>query len=96
MVDSGSGSFMDIKAKEKLLKKLREDDNYHDVLNGEMEENYFGEFSWAIPVINHDQGLNFAMFTSGEGDGDYASYWGYNSKGMPVCLLTDFGILKEV
>jgi len=30
---------------------------------------------------------------SGQGDGFYASYWGLGSEGVPVCLVTDFGVL---
>ena len=94
MVDSGTGSFMDPVTKTKLLDLYKEDANYHNILNELMEENYSSNFSWSIPVLDNDNGLNFAMFTSGEGDGDYASYWGYDKNNKLACLITDFGILK--
>lgn len=34
-----------------------------------------------------------AVFQSGWGDGFYASYWGLDARGEPVCLVTDFGVL---
>jgi hypothetical protein len=34
-----------------------------------------------------------AMFQSGWGDGFYASYWGLDARGEPVCLVTDFSVL---
>lgn len=37
-----------------------------------------------------------AVFMSGLGDGCYASYWGLDARGEPVCLVTDFGVLTDV
>lgn len=39
-------------------------------------------------------GHNMAIFTTGYGDGCYSTYIGYNSKGNPCCLLTDFGLIR--
>jgi len=37
---------------------------------------------------------NVVVFSSGEGDGSYPSFWGLNADGEPVCLITDFGLLS--
>lgn len=34
-------------------------------------------------------------FTTGVGDGVYASYWGLDAKGRPMMLVTDFGLLER-
>ena len=92
-VDSGTGSFMDTESRMKLKKLFKEDQMYHNYLDDLMAVNSTGNCSWAIPIIDQASGLNCAIFTSGEGDGDYASYWGYDSDGRLACLITDFGLL---
>jgi hypothetical protein len=37
--------------------------------------------------------LHLIAFSSGAGDGFYASYWGYGDNGEVACLVTDFGLL---
>ena len=34
-------------------------------------------------------------FSSGFGDGRYASYWGFDEENNLTCLVTDFGVLLE-
>lgn len=33
------------------------------------------------------------FFSSGDGDGAYPSYWGFDDAGQLCCLMTDFRIL---
>jgi len=40
----------------------------------------------------HDEG-NCVAFSSGWGDGVYASYFGYSTAHDVVCLVTDFDVL---
>ena len=40
------------------------------------------------PGENSPHGL--VVFTSGWGDGVYPSYWGLDTSGIPVALVTDF------
>jgi hypothetical protein len=42
-----------------------------------------------------ETGANVVEFSSGWGDGCYASYWGLDAAGEPVSLATDFGLLVE-
>jgi hypothetical protein len=46
-------------------------------------------------LLDASTGANLVICTSGQGDGCYASYWGLDSKGQPVCLVTDFGLLTH-
>jgi hypothetical protein len=46
-------------------------------------------------VLDEQRELNMFIFTSGWGDGEYASYWGFDANGSPVCLITDFGIFED-
>lgn len=40
-------------------------------------------------------GRNLIAFTSGWGDGVYASYWALDGAGQPVCLVTDFDLFNK-
>jgi hypothetical protein len=40
-------------------------------------------------------GRNLVAFTSGWGDGTYASYWALDGAGQPVCLVTDFDLFTK-
>jgi hypothetical protein len=39
--------------------------------------------------------LNVAIFDTGFGDGSYRSFWGLDSAGEPLLLMTDFEVLKN-
>lgn len=40
-------------------------------------------------------GRNVIAFTSGWGDGTYASYWALDGAGQPVCLVIDFDLFTK-
>jgi len=46
----------------------------------------------SVPLT--DEG-NLVAFTSGAGDGVYASFWGLDAAGAPVALVTDFGLFGD-
>jgi hypothetical protein len=46
-------------------------------------------------VLEPATGANLVVCSSGHGDGFYASYWGLDGKGKPVCLVTDVGLLTR-
>lgn len=60
------------------------------------------EWNKAFPITNNPlpgyiyefDSHNMAVFTTGEGDGCYSTYIGYNSEHKPCCLLTDFGMVR--
>jgi hypothetical protein len=94
-VDSGTGSFMSLEAAHVLNEKMKGDESYFNYIIERMQENYIYTRDWADIELDKDSGLNFVIFSSGLGDGFYASYWGYDEMDQPACLVTDFGLLDE-
>lgn len=89
-VDSGTGGFMDTSAATVLLRELSRDPEFSDKLVEQMDKNYQDTRSWLLWEQND---ANVAMFTSGWGDGLYASYIGHDEKGEICRLVTDFGLM---
>lgn len=87
-VDSGTGCFFD-PAAQKLLNQTEM--GFFQRVISEMENSYKNTRSWVR--IDTEQG-SAALFSSGIGDGFYASYFGLDKQGIPVALLTDFGIVN--
>ena len=90
-VDSGTGCFMDEEAARSLVRKMDEDDEYADDLIDEMEKTYVDTWSWANVELG-PAGANLVAFSTGVGDGLYASYFGLDEAGRPVSLVTDFSL----
>lgn len=90
LVDSGTGCFMDMKAAEILRKRMDEDPNYRDRLIEAMDGAEGADFQ-----LDAKTGLNVVLFQSGDGDGEYVTYWGYDAAGELACLVTDFGLPGE-
>jgi hypothetical protein len=90
-VDSGTGSFLSQEAAAVFAERLS--GPYADTVMEQMESNYVHTRNWAVVDLPGTEGLNLALFSSGYGDGAYASYWGLDGAGEAVVLLTDFGLL---
>jgi hypothetical protein len=94
-VDAGLGSFMDAEAPKAMERRGREAkcDNYYDcVLSEELSAS--GE-DYVLHRPLKDDDVNVAIFSSGWGDGFYASYWGEDEAGDALVLVTDFGVLEN-
>jgi hypothetical protein len=101
-VDSGTGSFMDVDAAEVLSPLVWEKENgsdkfeiFCDEVIAKMEGNLLGRHrraSWANMQINESSEANVVTFSSGWGDGGYASFWGYDAAGNLTSLVTDFAL----
>ena len=89
-VDSATGAFLSPEAAASFVRQ--EDTARFDAMSELMEATYVPTWSWALVQV--DEGLDLAAFSSGFGDGAYASYWGLDAAGVPVVLLTDFGLLE--
>ncbi|HEY0667387.1 MAG TPA: DUF4241 domain-containing protein [Sphingobacteriaceae bacterium] len=90
-VDSGAGCFMDTSGANRYLEFLKsKEDNYLRVIE-DMEKNYCDTRSWLLWEMAGD---NVAMFSSGWGDGLYATYIGYDDHGAICRLVTDFNLLS--
>jgi hypothetical protein len=89
-VDSATGAFLSAEAAAEFGSQI--DDTLVDAVTEQMEVNYVPTWNWSIVRVGED--LDFAAFSSGLGDGTYASYWGLDREGAAVVLLTDFGLLE--
>jgi hypothetical protein len=94
-VDSGTGSFMDLRAAKKLDKRMASDDDYFHEIIREMDLTYVHTRSWAMLELDCDSEMNAAVFSSGVGDGLYASFWGWSGDSL-ACLVTDFGLFYSL
>lgn len=95
-VDAGTGCFMDVTTQETLNELLSDEEyKFSDLLQWETRKNYIPAWDW----INYDfEGLpnnNLITFSSGWGDGSYASYFGFDENNQVVCLVTDFEVVKD-
>ena len=88
-VDAGVGIFMDEEAIKALdIQKIQEMESKSDLFK-EMEKHYHA--TWRFALYNFGQ-YNLAAFTTGFGDGCYSTYIGFDAKGNPCRLLTDFNL----
>jgi hypothetical protein len=92
-VDSGTGGFMDRNAARALQAKFEKDQTFPDKLIAKMDKTYRNTWSWCLCGLD---GENAAMFSSGYGDGSYASYVGYDAQGRVARLLTDFYLVSWI
>jgi hypothetical protein len=93
-VDSAMGCFADAEVLE--LDDVGSEEWFED-LKAAMNEDEDADdrCEWADFVCDQGSGLNVCAFDTGLGDGYYTSYWGLSETGDPVCLLSDFGLLKR-
>ena len=87
--ESGTGAFMDATAFETA------DFAHHDDIDAllvELTGNYQPYRYWMEYPL--DRRMNVVMFSSGDGEGRYASYFGIDDGGDVCALVTDFNLLK--
>lgn len=94
-VDSGTGCFMDLTASEAFAKRMDDDDDYSEALIAEMDKTYVHTWSWANLEMDTETNANLILFSSGLGDGCYASYFGFDEEHDPMILVTDFGVFTD-
>ena len=93
-VDSGTGCFMDAKAGKELQRLMDKNPDFYEVLVAEMEKTYVHTWSWInYKLGNGDQ--NLLAFSSGFGDGAYATYAGFDSESEVCVVVTDFGVIER-
>jgi hypothetical protein len=89
-VDAGIACFMDVDAAAGLQRRLDADHDYAERLIQDLcsqEE--------VNVTLNPYTRANAIIFTSGWGDGFYASYWCYDAEDNRVCLVTDFALFSH-
>lgn len=89
-VDSGTGCFMDLTAYHLLAQRMSEKADFYETLIAEMEKTYKNTWSWLDLKLG---AVNLIAFSSGYGDGVYASYVGLDASGEVAAIVTDFGIV---
>jgi len=93
-VDSATGCFMDAGAAQVLVANM-DSDVYFEMIAEEMDKTYVDTWSWANITLDTSTGANIICFSTGLGDGVYASYFGLDDEGRALCLVTDFGIFDD-
>jgi hypothetical protein len=88
-VDAGTGCFIDTAAG-KLFEDFENDDV--DSLGEEMEKSYKNTWSYLLKEL---KGHTIALFSSGWGDGFYATYIGKDAARNICRIVTDFGVVFE-
>lgn len=91
-VDSGTSCFMDLDAAQSLMEKMEADESYYETIVQEMNRTYVDTWSWANIQMHQATQANMIAFSSGMGDGLYASYFGFDADGSVVSLVTDFAL----
>ena len=89
-VDSGHGAFMDASGYVEYDSLYKEDLDLREITT-EMKKNYRHTRSW---YMWHGKTSNVAIFSSGYGDGLFATYIGFDGLGNICRLVTDFGMLE--
>lgn len=92
-VDSGTGCLMDEETA-RLVAALTDEEEFFDAIADELEKTYEDTWSWAAVGFDPDSGANVVAFSTGIGDGRYASYFGLDETGEVVCLVTDFSLFE--
>jgi hypothetical protein len=93
-VDSGIGCFASAEAVEYLSRAgARADDAYSARVQAAMFPSSTEIHETADIPVGDGTGLNVVAFSSGWGDGGYASYFGLDAVGKPLVLVTTFGII---
>ena len=89
-IDAGVAVFIDEEANKALdFKTMVYDMN--GLVYREMDKHYHNDWKY---VVYDFKDHNLAAFSSGKGDGYYASYVGLDVKGNPCRLLTDFNLFN--
>jgi hypothetical protein len=93
-VDSGTGSFMD-----EVVVEILDDSIYIDQekslleqLEEALEKNSSPTWTWANFLVDESTQANVIAFSSGWGDGIYATYFGYDVNNRLVKIITDFDL----
>ncbi|MET0623467.1 MAG: DUF4241 domain-containing protein [Pyrinomonadaceae bacterium] len=92
-VDSDTGCFMDAETARLVLSGVVEGE-FADAIIVEMDKTYEDTWSWANVELGAEAGRSVVAFSTGVGDGLYASYFGLDEDGEVVCLVTDFSLFE--
>ena len=92
-VDAGTGSFLDAETAAAAWPKMMADE---DIAQGWITQGDKLSAGSATPTFHLDVAMgpgNIVEFTSGWGDGFYASWFGFDAQGRVAALVTDFAVV---
>jgi len=87
--DSGTDCFSDRAAFMLFRDRMETDPSFADSVLILLGENRREAWSWANLEA---EGFAVVLFSSGRGEGEFASYWGLDAQGRPAALVTDFNV----
>ena len=91
-VDCGVGCFADLDVMRALIDSCETFDRFKEA--ADKSRSIWPD--WLDYSIGVEPCTNIIVFSSGEGDGVYPSYFGHDADGDIVCLATDFGIIAPL
>lgn len=91
-VDAGTGAFLDAATQATIQAEPSAwpTPSFKALEKQLLTDNYRHTWGWANYQPDPASPGNCIAFSAGWGDGVFASYWGLDDSGEPVCLLTDF------
>lgn len=89
-VDSGTGCFIDASAAKVLNRKMSDNSEFYREMMAAMERTYVHTWSWLDMPFGKG---NLVAFSSGLGDGAYATYAGFDADGEISVVVTDFSVV---
>lgn len=92
-VDAGTGCFMDVKTSRTLQKVIQANPDFYETIIAEFDKTYVPTWSWTNLKLGSGE-QNLMAFTSGFGDGFYASYAGFDDEGEVSVVVTDFSVVS--
>lgn len=94
-VDAGTGCFMDLPTARRLTERMAEDPTYYETIMALLHAAYKDTREWASFEPTSGDGGNVVAFSTGYGDGVYASYFALDHQGRPLSLITDFAVVGD-
>lgn len=91
-VDSGTGCFIDALAAKVLDQRMGSDPEFYKEMIAAMERTYVHTWSWLDMPFGKG---NLVAFSSGVGDGGYATYVGFDANGEIAVVATDFSVVPS-
>lgn len=91
-VDSATGCFMDKSTGQTLTQKMNESEDFAEGMSIEIEKTYRHTWSWLNMNLGNG---NLIAFSSGFGDGLYATYAGFDAQGDVTVVVTDFMVVDS-
>lgn len=87
-VESGAASFMDEENARALGAQLEVDEGLEDRMLAALDENYRQTWAWAVLPV--PDGSSAVIFSAGDGEGSYPTFFGYDGSKRLTAALTDF------